>query len=172
MLRLEKTNVPGSSETWSHDYYFSELFEPQANEDREWRFGPFVSRREVRSNEGSRWVDEEPNQADEAKITGSVLFVQFVDGSTWGNRKEGETVLVERRNSVDKLQALASLYRDKGEAAFINDLLRPSDLPVILSLQYFCQHTNNKSKVVDRLFRILATVEDHAHMMRSAPKQD
>jgi hypothetical protein len=171
VVSLKGTNVPGVNDTSSQDYYFSELFDPQSTEEREWAFGPFVSRIEVKSDEGTKWVDIEPARGAQQKVTASVLFVQFADGSTWGDRDEAKAALASRRNSVKRLTALATLYRDDGERAFIDDLLKPSDLPAILSLQYFCRNSDDKSKVVDRLFRMLASAEVHARMMKPSEQR-
>jgi len=156
------------NDTSSHDYYFSELFEPQSTEEREWTFGPFVSRMEVKSDEGTRWVDIEPSRTAQQKVIASVLFVQLGDGSTWGDQDEAKAALAVRRDSVKRLFDLESIYRREGEAAFIDDLSKPTDLPVISVLQNLCNQSHDKSKVVDRLFRMIATAEEHARMLRSS----
>ena len=166
IVSLEGTNVPGVNDKWSQDYYFSDSFEPQSTENHEWTFGPFVSRMEVKSDEGSKWVDLEPERGAPQKVTASVLFVQYADGSSWGDKEEANTVLAVRKQTIERLMALASIYREKGETALVDALSESTDLPAVSSLQNFCQHNNDKSKVVDRLFRMLATVDEHARMMK------
>jgi hypothetical protein len=64
--------------------------------------------------------------------------------------------------------ALASIYREKGETALVDALSESTELPAVSSLEDFCQDNNDKSRVVDRLFRMLATVDEHARMMKSS----
>lgn len=167
IVAFKGTNVPGVNDTWSHDYYFSDPFEPQSTEDNEWTFGPFVSRMEVKSDGGSNWVDLEPERGAPKKVTASVLFVQYADGSSWGDKEEANSILGVRQETVKTLTALASIYREKGETALVNALSESTGLPAVSSLQNFCQHSDDKGKVVDRLFRMLATVDEHARRMKS-----
>jgi hypothetical protein len=169
IVSFEGTNVQ-LNYRWSQDYYFSDPFEPQSTENHEWTSGPFVSRMEVKSEGGSKWVDLEPERGAPQKVVASVLFVQYADGSSWGDKQEANTVLAVRRESVKKLMALASMYREKGETAFVDALSECTDLPAISSLQYFSQRSDDKSKVVDRLFRMLATVDEHVRTMKSGNK--
>ncbi len=171
VISLTGENVPGMNDKSSHDYYFPEMFEPQSTEEQEWTFGPFVSRTEVKVDGGSKWVDVEPERGAVQKVTATVLFVQFADGSTWGDRDEAKSALAVRRDSVKRLVHLSSVYRREGEAAFIDDLSKPTDLPAISTLQYLCNHNDDKTKVVDRLIRMVATVEEHSRMMKSAKQE-
>lgn len=84
VVSLKGTNVPSVHDRSSQDYYFSELFEPRSTDEREWTFGSFVSRMEVKSEEGTKWVDIEPSRTAQQEVTATVLFVQFADGSTGG----------------------------------------------------------------------------------------
>jgi len=165
-VSLVGTNVPGVNDTSLHEYYFSELFEPRSTEEREWTFGPFVSRTEVTSEEGKKWVDLEPARGAQQKVSASVLFVQFADGSTWGDREEAKAALATRRESVKRLFELESIYRHEGEAAFVEDLAKPTDLPVISGLQDLSNHSD-MSKIVDRLVRLTSLIEEHRRSMKS-----
>jgi hypothetical protein len=167
IVSLKGTNVPGVNDKWSRDYYFSDPFEPQSTENHEWIFGPFVSRMEVKSDEDSKWVDLEPERGAPQKVTASVLFVQYADGSSWGDKEEANTVLAVRQETVKRLLALASIYREKGEKALVSALAESSNLPAVLSLQNCCQQGDDKSKVVERLIRMLATVDEHTRVMKS-----
>lgn len=166
VVSLKGTNVPGVDQRWSQDYYFDDLFEPQSTDEQELSSVPFVSRMEVKSSEGTQWVDMEPSRTAQQQVTASVLFVQFADGSTWGNRDEAKTALEVRRDTVKRLLDLESIYRREGEAALIEDLSKPSDLPTIWLLQDFCKRSDDKSRVVDRLLRLREASDDHARMVK------
>jgi hypothetical protein len=166
VVSLQGTNVPGINDRWSDDYYFSEPFEPQAIEDREWTFGPFVSRMEVKSDEGSKWVDIQPERSTQQKIAAWVLFVQYADGSTWGDPEKAKDALEERNQSIRKLRTLELVYRRQGEKALVDELLKPTFLPAILSLQNQCKNTDDKSIVVDQLLRMRAASDEHARMLK------
>lgn len=171
VVSLVGTNVPGVNDTAFHDYYFSDLFEPRSTEEREWGFGPFVSRTGVQSEEGKKWVDIESSSTAQEKVTASVLFVQFADGSTWGDRDEAKAVLASRREIVKRLFALDSIYRREGEAALIDELSEPTELPVISELQDLRNHSDDIGKVVDRLVRTISLIEEHRRRMKSEPTQ-
>src|SRR4029077_14601171 len=110
----------------------------------------------------------EPERGAPQKVTASVLFVQYADGSFWGDKEEANTVLAVRKETIGRLMALASIYREKGETAFVDALSERTDLPAVSSLEDFCQHNNNTGGVVHRLFRMLATVDEHARKMKSS----
>lgn len=167
VVSLQGENTPRVNETTLHDYYFSEPFEPNSKEDREWNFGPFVSQVEVKSGGDSKWIDIEPERSAEKKVFASVLFVQYSDGSTWGDASTAKAALDSRRNTVKRLADLESVYRNEGEEIFINDLSKPTDLPAILLLQDFYKRTSDKSKVVDRFLRLREASDDHARMIKS-----
>jgi hypothetical protein len=55
------------------------------------------------------------------KIThaeGAVLFVQFEDGSTWGDPEAGKSMLAARPQKLAFLQHLVEAYYEKGDAGF------------------------------------------------------
>jgi hypothetical protein len=65
----------------------------------------------------------------------SVAFVQFSDGSTWGDAAAGERLLRNRQLSLKQLETLKEDYRKKGAAEFLNELLQPTLLQPVFSLQ-------------------------------------
>lgn len=68
--------------------------------------------------------------ADEgAKVTsveGAVLFIQFEDGSTWGNPEAGKQMFAERPKKLAFLKHLVETYYESGESAFTVALDSPS----------------------------------------------
>jgi hypothetical protein len=52
------------------------------------------------------------------KAVGAVLWVQFADGSTWGDAESGMQILSVRSRKLAFLQKLVAEYYDDGEASF------------------------------------------------------
>lgn len=61
-----------------------------------------------------------PNEpaANVVKGVGAVLWVQFEDGSTWGDAESGKQVLSLRSRKLALLQKLVADYYENGEASF------------------------------------------------------
>jgi hypothetical protein len=61
-----------------------------------------------------------PNEpgATIVKAVGAVLWVQFEDGSTWGDAESGKQILSIRSRKLAFLQKLVAEYYDKGETSF------------------------------------------------------
>jgi hypothetical protein len=61
-----------------------------------------------------------PNEpsATVVKAVGAVLWVQFVDGSAWGDAETGKQILALRSGKLAFLQRLVAEYSDNGETSF------------------------------------------------------
>ena len=61
-----------------------------------------------------------PNEpgATVVKAEGAVLWVQFEDGSTWGDAESGKQILSVRSRKLAFLQKLVADYYDNGETSF------------------------------------------------------
>ena len=70
-----------------------------------------------------------PNEpgATVVKAVGAVLWVQFEDGSTWGDAESGKQILSVRSRKLALLQKLVAEYYDNGEASF-NAMLNDQSL--------------------------------------------
>jgi hypothetical protein len=116
------TNVKSTQRA---DYYFRPaLLEPSGTEQRVAVLG--------RSSESASSGRQE---IEIQTATAKVLFVQFADGSTWGDPQAASDELKERREALDKLNQLAAIYRTKGVQEFVGELMKPSKLLVIMLLQ-------------------------------------
>lgn len=63
-----------------------------------------------------------------ASVDGAVLFVQFDDGTTWGDPEAGKGLLAERTQKLAFLQKLVETYYESGEDAFtalLNEGMHP-----------------------------------------------
>jgi|SRR5215813_5612772 len=59
------------------------------------------------------------------ETVGAVLFVQFEDGSTWGDMEAGQQVLAARPRKFGFLKRLVETYYESGEDAFTAELNAP-----------------------------------------------
>jgi len=57
-------------------------------------------------------------RATVVKAVGAVLWVQFEDGSTWGDAESGKQILSVRPQKLAFLQKLVAEYYDNGETSF------------------------------------------------------
>jgi hypothetical protein len=123
---------PGHDEQYSQEYFFTEPLEPDAIEKYESGHSSFGPREAPVSPD----ADSEPERP---AATTSVEFVQFSDGSTWGDADAAADVLEIRRNTVRELGSLEHIYEESGEQAFRAEFSRDSYLPSINSLKYACK---------------------------------
>lgn len=101
-----------------HDFYFDE--------------NVFASREAKAFTE--TWLPESDTQAihtadTRARASLSIAFVQFLDGTTWGDKRTGEEALCGRRLMIQELNNLVSLYQTRGIEEFQAELTRePSEV--------------------------------------------
>jgi hypothetical protein len=100
----------------------------------------------------------------------SVLFVQFADGSTWGDRKAAEEALHERSLTVDRLTFLEEVYRTKGEQPFLIELLKPSQPVTVAALQELYREKKDAALVIARLTAMLHDGDMHFRGMGGWPR--
>src|SRR5882762_623877 len=103
------------------------------------------------------------------QATASVLFVQFIDGSTWGELAAGKHMLEIRSLTWEKVRSLAETYRTNGEGQFLLALLRYSDLPAVASLQRTYESTKDSRGVVAKMTNMLRYADMHAKEARLSP---
>lgn len=150
-------NYPFITYHHTDDYFFSpHLFDPAST--IRWEDSLVYSRP---SNHGS----ELPTT--KVTATGEVSFVQFVDGSTWGDPKSAEKSLRERTDSCKLLRLLLKAYQENGAREFVAMLNQGPGLPVRTKLQYRFKESNGKVQaVIDELTRMLQSVELHENSTR------
>lgn len=67
--------------------------------------------------------------------TATSKFVQFADGSTWGDAQAAQDTLKLRRSTLQKLSVLRKIYEDHGDQGFADELLR-ADGPPLPAVSY------------------------------------
>jgi hypothetical protein len=91
----------------------------------------------------------------------SVQFVEFLDGTTWGDSAVGLQVKNERRIHLQNLKDLWQVYQTGGDTEFEIALLKPSSDDAVEILQAMYRERNNLRVVTDRLSKLLAFAEAH-----------
>lgn len=105
----------------------------------------------------------EPSRKDDllAKVRSSahakVIFVQFSDGSSWGDAVAAERSLSNRQKALERLEVLDEVYRNRGKKEFLNQLLQPTLLQPIFSLQYLYHQKGDLTLVLANLDNMLQT---------------
>jgi hypothetical protein len=130
MLAVLEVNIRNISKIDVHstreddDFFRPDSFAPNTTKTLEESTGPF--------GEPTSGAVLEP-AAPEATVR--VVFVQFADGSTWGNPDAGRRALRERYLSWDEMKLLSEAYQKDGKERFGAELLKPTDLQAIRKLQ-------------------------------------
>jgi hypothetical protein len=120
VVHLEATSGPGSDERYSQEYFFADALAPgqvEVNHEPERKFGVAVVNGEPLS------YKRDPHPAAQAHAE----FVQFSDGSTWGDADSAEHLLEARRQTLAELNRLEHLYEQAGESAFLDEFARADD---------------------------------------------
>jgi hypothetical protein len=147
------STLPISLDYLEEDDYFFEpkMLEPGSIAELQRRLG--------RLGEPSRKDDFTKEVKPSARA--KVLFVQFSDGSTWGDAAAGERLLTNRQLSLKQLELLKEDYQKRSEEEFSNELLKPTLLQPILSLQELYRENKDLALVLARLEDMLENARGH-----------
>jgi hypothetical protein len=80
----------------------------------------------TRPASGVQRVQKHNSSSGEPKCVVSVLWVQFADGSTFGDAKYAASLLSERRQTLEGLTRLGDIYANEGAKAFLKEI-QPED---------------------------------------------
>jgi hypothetical protein len=152
IVRLEASSGPGRDEKYSQEYFFADPLgtgQVEISHGPEQRFGTSLINGEPLP------YKKDPHPAAQAHAE----FVQFSDGSTWGDADSAADALDARRKIVEELDLLEHLYEQAGEAAFLDQFARADVVPdVIRQMRDRCGEKTADSKcpysVVHRTFLI------------------
>lgn len=133
VIHLEAAGTPGQDETYSQEYFFGGALKPGAIEVRDEPGASFG-----RAVNGIFLIDSGHDPHAIAKVR--VEFVQFSDGSTWGDADSAKNVLDMRAETLTELDKLEHIYEQAGEDAFLEEFARADDhLSVIGQLKGACR---------------------------------
>jgi hypothetical protein len=105
-----------------------------------------------------------PYQARATKATAEarVLFVQFLDGTTWGDSSSAGPISERRIAARNVLESLSELYKAGREQDFLDQLSRTTELQPILTLQNLYDKTKNIATVATRVEEMLQNAKVHS----------
>jgi hypothetical protein len=146
------------SDTRDDDYFFaSDTFNSRDTKKLEDFLGPM----------GAPQAKVE-NYSLDPKASAEVAFVQFGDGSTWGDLVVGEHILRNRAPTWNALRSLAETYRTNGKQQFLRELREPSQLQTIRYLQNLYESNgNDASAVIKKLDNMLEYADLHGRALQS-----
>jgi len=157
VVRLEASSGPEQDEKYSQEYFFADVLAPgqvEVNHDPEQRFGtPVVSGQSLPYKK-----DSHPAAQAHAE------FVQFSDGSIWGDADSAINVLSIRRRTLEELDLLEHLHEQADESAFLDEFARADDfLNVIRQMKDMCREKTADSKCAyDLVHRTFLIAKEHA----------
>jgi hypothetical protein len=162
VMHLEVNGTPGRDETFSQEYFFGSALEPGAvevSDDLGFSFGRAVNDVPLIASEHDR----------DAVAEVRLEFVQFSDGSTWGDATFAENVFKMRSDTLAELDTLEHIYEQAGEEAFLEEFARADDdLLVINRLKGACRDKARMSDCGhDGVQRTIGIAKNHQAAMDS-----
>lgn len=95
----------------------------------------------------------------------AVAFVQFSDGSSWGDPTVAAVRIKEREDDIRRLRELDAVYRTKGKEEFMHELMSPSQLLAVASIQAVLRNSNMPSAAYNKLTQLLSVAERRSREM-------
>jgi len=124
----------------SRDYFFEpNLLKPEAVENVD---QPLLSYGLTSTDDKT---DMEGDTRLEPKAIAKVEFVQFEDGSMWGNKNSAIDALDTRTRTLHFLNVLEQTYIETGEQKFLDKLSTTTDVFLIDLLKSACQEKGDSS---------------------------
>lgn len=119
LVHLEATGAggPGHDQTDSFEYFFMDALAPRAVEVHD---SSGTSFGEIVNDIPQTCYQPDRNPLAKAEVS----FVQFTDGSTWGDLESATGDLSNRRETLAALDSLEHTYEQAGEDAFLEEFDR------------------------------------------------
>jgi len=119
----------------------------------------------------SRGVEITPQAAEvqpaNPSAAGQVLFVQFADGTIFGDRKAGEDLLLIRQQSLESLAQLDAIYTRQGEQAFDKAARQPNAGGMMGIAQF--EKEDGPAATIARIRHMLAAAKERLAAMTAQP---
>jgi hypothetical protein len=138
VLHIEASGLggPGHDQEYLHEYFFDDALSPSASDVHdswEYSFGQSVD------NTPMTCAQSDPHPVAKAHVE----FVQFNDGSTWGDLESARGGLGLRQEAVRELDSLEHTYEQAGQDTFLAQFAAEQNFN-IHSLMVACQGDRNK----------------------------
>lgn len=152
-------NAPGLNHNWTMDRFFGPMiFQAGGLEKIEDPPAPFGETK-INGQPVPAYVGLDAHPMAKAEVT----FVQFVDGSTWGDGAVGRELISQRRNALGELKRLEQVLNTQGTEAFareLSDSAASLRFPATGALVYECK-SKADSCSVDGLHSMLQAAAEH-----------
>lgn len=152
-------NAPGLDHDWIMDRFFGPAVLQAGGlekiEDAPITFGKTVV--------DLRPVPDEVGSDAHPTATAQVAFVQFVDGSTWGDVDVGREFILRRGSTLEELKRLEQVLSAQGTDEFARELSHSAaslQFPAIGALIYECK-SKAGSCLIDGLHSMLRAATEH-----------
>jgi hypothetical protein len=127
--------------TSSNDYFFTgDVLEPDVSGGV--KSGPI---RLVAHPQGDIPTRERDSSGHAITASAEIKFVQFQDGSTWGDSDTETRAFQYRSASLQKLESLQRAYSEQGEKGFQDALAEPTGLACVERIKTDCKDNNDNS---------------------------
>jgi hypothetical protein len=148
MVRTEISGVgrANGEEYYVTDHFFYDEFAPHATDTSTSTSGHTGPRNRV----------DEPHTL---AASGKAVFVQFADGSTWGDLKAAREPLCQRERAWRTFRNLRNIYNTSGVETFEAEFTKFTDLIPLRALQYSYAKAKDPQEALERLDRMLATAD-------------
>lgn len=90
-----------------------------------------------------------------------VVFVQFANGSKWGDSNVADRAINERKLALDSLESLSKISKNDSEQNFVRALMQPTELEPLLKLQELYHNSKDYSSVSLRMNEMLQSARVH-----------
>lgn len=154
-LEVYAPNLNGGGDEYRSDHIFGNPLEPAESEP--WRDG-------ARTRVSPARDDIQPTSP---KAEEHVVFVQFADGATFGDKSAAESLLRDRQESLESLAHLQEIYARQGQEAF-SKALQESGAGGMLGIAQM-EKQAGPAQTFARIGRILANAKQHMAAMSSQP---
>jgi hypothetical protein len=129
-------SAPGLDNSYRSDYFFGDALPPDGSESV--HISPFGFSAPIVN--GVPQVETADPSPSRLTATAQVEFVQFSDGSTWGDREAAADALKARRETLGEFKMLQRIHTEQGEQAFMDALSKPTVLPCVEQVKNTCQN--------------------------------
>jgi hypothetical protein len=164
-IHIEATGIgmPPDDFTYTEDYLFSDALRPGSVETRNFpaqSFGTPVN--------GNQQTCEKSDPKISA--TATVEFVQFSDGSIWGDKDLAWFALDSRSKAVSELDWLEHIYEQRGNDSLLQELARADDYAVAINeLKYRCKEkASDPEYCYNAVRRVLQTARNNEAAMSTS----
>jgi|SRR5215813_954952 len=155
-------NGPSLDYTYQKDYFFDpNILQP--GKEEEFHSSPLMF---GAARVNGQVVSEDNIGGPGPTATAQVMFVQFADGSTWGDGESGKEPLTVRNQTIRELDRLEGVLKKDGDQALKKELSESANLACIDSLISGCRDKLD-SCLVDGLRFMVKTAKQHEIEMKA-----